>query len=398
MTETPSTTKKLRTMDDLPVDGRRVMLRVDFNVQVNGEGRVDATEDYRIKAAIPTIEELQQKRCKILLLTHLGEPKDNPKDADLTPVRHRLEELMGEEVKHVDKLYGERVAAVVSGMSPSEILLLPNVRTDDREKMGSEKFAELISQNADVYINEAFSVCHRPHTSMTLLPRVLPGAAGRRTVLEVETLDKLLKQPARPYVAIASGAKIETKIGMLYNLLGRVDKLCLGGQIANVFLAAQGRYHGAIFSDNDIAVAQTLLKEYAHKLVLPIDAVVGQKDGSEARVVSDLGELSESSPKIFDIGPATTEIILQHCREAATVMWNGPVGMFEEKAYNQGTEAIARGLAALSNFRVTGGGDTIITLEKLRLTSKFNHVSVGGGAMIAFLEDKRMPGLEPLYE
>ncbi|MDP3996966.1 MAG: phosphoglycerate kinase [Candidatus Andersenbacteria bacterium] len=389
------TARKLKTLDDLPVDGKAVLVRVDFNVATNDSGRVEETEDYRIKAALATIEELMQRRCKVLLLTHRGRPGESKENTELGPVRDRLEGLLGEEVTSINKLYGDGVKAVLGGMNPGDVALLPNVRMDVREEEGSEQFAREICDNAEVYINEAFSVSHRNHASVSIAPRLLSSGAGRRTVEEVAKLTKLRSNPAKPYVAITSGAKIETKIGMLYRLLEQVDKLCIGGRLANVFLAAQGK-RADHFTADETSVARVLLDKGGDKIVLPVDVVIGNEDGSDA-VVAGVDEIPEGVAGVFDVGPKTVELFMKYAREAATIMWNGPMGRFEVPAYAKATEALATELAQLSSYRVVGGGDTIIALQKAKVLNKYDHVSVGGGAMIAFLENKRMPGLEPLY-
>lgn len=390
--------KKLRTMDEMPLDGKRVIVRVDFNVSVGDDGVVDGDEDYRIEAALPTIQELRSKRCRILLLTHRGRPGDDQVDMDLSPIHRRLEELLGEEVKRVSRLYGDEVETAVLSLEPGGVLLLPNVREDEREILDSEKMAKEIAQHADAYVSEAFSVCHRAHTSIALLPRMLPSVAGRRTAMEVEALQRLQGEVEKPYVAITSGSKISTKIGMLRRMLAKVDYLCIGGRIANVFLAAQGKFSREAFNANDIAAAQSVLQYAGEKIVLPEDVVVGPEDGDEDKVQTLLvDEIPDDVPRIWDVGPQTVKSFLEVCREAKTIMWNGPVGRFEVPVYGRGTNQLARGLAELPAFRVVGGGDTVIVLEQARLLDKYNHVSVGGGALIAFLEGKRMPGLEPLY-
>lgn len=388
--------RKLRTLDDIPIDGRRVLLRVDFNVSMSKSGVVDETEDYRLEAALPTIQELQRRRSKILLLTHLGDPQNNPTDLDVSPIYRRLQELLGEEIKQVDKLFGLAVDAVVTGMSPGEVVLLPNVRSDEREELGNERFAQMLADNADVYVNEAFGACHRPHASIAFVPNLLPSCAGLRTVMEVTELGKLRWQVTKPYIAIASGAKIETKLGMLYNLLERVDKLFVGGQLANVFLTAQGKANGR-YDESELTAAKAILESNADKLALPVDLVIGNEDGSACEIV-EANSVTNDGRGVYDIGPRTIEQILTAAGNAATVLWNGPVGMYEVAAYAEGTRTLARELAKLTNNRVVGGGDTVKVLETERLMKKFNHVSIGGGAMIAYLEGKRMPGLSPLYK
>jgi phosphoglycerate kinase len=385
----------LRTMDDIPLDGKRVIVRVDFNVSVGSDGVVNDQEDYRIKAALSTIQELQQRRCKVLLLSHLGRPEESDTEPDMKPIHTRLERLLHEEVRLLPKLYGSSVDAVISGMEPGGVALFPNVRLDDREMTNSEKFGQDIAASGEAYINEAFSVCHRAHTSLTVLPRLLPSAAGRRTIQEVTSLAKLRQNPGRPYVAIVSGAKITTKVGMLRRLLTTVDTLCVGGQIANIFLAAKGKWDAGKFHAEEIAAAKSLLEEDSGKLLIPVDVMIGGPEGQDARYVS-VDSLPPDTHNLWDIGPKSVEHILNVCSSAKTVMWNGPVGMFEVEAYARSTKGLAEGLAAMSVYKVVGGGDTVNALEAYSVSSKYDHVSVGGGAMVAFLEGKRMPGLEGL--
>ncbi len=395
---------RLRTLDDIPVDGKRVIVRVDFNVSVGDDGRVDEYEDYRIEAALPTIQELQQRRCQVLILAHRGRPneaqnltpREKLQEFDMQPVSDRLEELLKEEVRIIPKLYGSGVDAVVSSMEQGSVAMYPNIRLDDREITNSEKLGREMARVADAYVNEAFSVSHRAQTSVTVLPRLMLSCAGRRTVLEVEELKKLQQQPDRPYVAIVSGAKITGKVGMLHRLLAKVDTLCVGGQIANVFLAAAGRWPVEKFNADEIAAARVILQSAGPKLLVPADVVVGAEDGSGASVVA-ADDIKPDAAGVWDIGPDSTEAIMKVCATAKTVMWNGPVGKFETAAYAQGTRTLAEKIAALPNYRVVGGGDTVTALETYHVAGKYDHVSVGGGAMVAYLEEKRMPGLEPLY-
>lgn len=388
--------RRLRTMDDLPLDGKRVLMRVDFNVSVGDDGVLDTSEDYRLEAALPAIEELMQKRCRVVLLTHLGRPRED-KEQSMRPVLRRLEQLLRESVKMTKTLYGNDVDAIISGLEPGGVVMLPNVRLDMREEQGSKQFAKQLASSVDVFVNEAFSVVHRAHTSVAYLPNELPSCAGRRTVLEVNRLSRLLDNPKRPYVAITSGAKIKTKIGMMHKLLSSVDALCVGGQLANVFLTALGKYKGNVgFDEDDLIAARQLLETGREKLILPVDVVIGGLDGGDAQAVG-IDEIPKNATGAGDIGPRSVENILSYCRKASTVMWNGPVGHFEVEAYARATNTLARKLAELSSYRVVGGGDTVNALEKARVVEKYDHVSIGGGAMIAFLEGKRLPGLEPLY-
>lgn len=391
--------RRLIGMDDVPLDGKQALVRVDFNVTGGAEGVIEGYEDYRIKAAVPTIEELARRRCKVLLLTHRGRPGEGDDgDSDLTPVRRRLEELLREEVRALKHLAGDDVRAVVSGMEQGNIALLPNVRLDEREVKKSRKLAEELSAVGEVYVNEAFSVSHRDHTSVALLPTLLPACAGRRTVHEYDVLTRLRQRPERPYVAVISGVKVETKVNLLEKLLNSVDKLCLGGIMANTFLAAQGRCPAGNFDSDDLAAAERLWAAAADKIVLPRDVVIGPPDGvgSSVKVVS-VDDIPANAEGVWDVGPATAEHFLDVLRTAKTVTWNGPLGKFEVAAYAGGTRRLAEGMASLTAWRVAGGGDTVHALEQMRLTGRFDHVSVGGGAMVAFLGGEVMPGLEPLY-
>ena len=387
---------KLRTMDDVLLDGRDVLVRTDFNVAVGNDGVVNQDEDYRITAAIPTIEELMQRRCKVLLLTHLGRPGEEGGNFDLAPIRRRLEDLLGEEVRQIEALSVNRVSAVVAGMDGGSVVLLPNIREDEREMSRNQGLAKELAEMAEVYVNEAFSVSHRDQSSVSLVPTLLPSCAGRRTVIEYEALSGLMDQPTRPYIAIVSGAKVETKVAIITSLLKVVDKIAVGGMIANTFLAAKGYCAMDKHRLEDIEEAKKILAEAGDRLILPVDVVVSNLAKKiKAKTVS-VKELPKQVDGVWDLGPQTIQLYLDLCREAKTVMWNGPVGMFEDAAYEKGTYLLAEGLAELSAKVVVGGGDTVHALEKLKLVNKFDHVSVGGGAMIAFLEGSRMPGLEPL--
>ncbi|MDA1169214.1 MAG: phosphoglycerate kinase [bacterium] len=384
--------ESLRTMDDILLDGKRVIVRVDFNVTAGEDGVVDASEDYRIEAALPTIAELRQKRCKVLLLAHIGRPGEDENLVSMEAIHKRLQHLLRDDVRLLPKLYGSQIESIIQGMEQGDVALFPNVRLDEREMTLNNKFAEDLSRVGDAYINEAFSASHRAHTSIVLLPQLLTSAAGRRTVTEVEVLTSLKKTAKKPYIAIVSGSKITTKIGILRYLLANVDKMCLGGKIANVFLASRYNWPGAMFSPDEIAVAKHILEEYEDRIILPTDVVIGNDDGSYTQTV-DVSYIPEHVGGVWDIGPKSIAAIVQACSSAETIIWNGPVGHVEVDAYTQGTMALVNALASSSAYRVVGGGDTVNMLEKLKKVDSFNHVSIGGGAMLEFLEGKRLPGI-----
>lgn len=393
---------RLRTMDDIRLDGRVVLVRVDFNVSLGSDGEVDQYEDYRIEAALPTIQELQRQRCKILLLTHLGRPTttsvDTPSD-DLVPVQRRLEKLLGDNVHLGTSLAGPGVTKALATLQPGRILMLPNVRCDPREETGDAKLAQEWARLATVYINEAFSVSHRPHTSVATLPRLLLAAAGRRTIQEVTALSTLQERPPHPYVAIISGAKIVTKIALLKALLDKVDHLCVAGQIANVFLQALGHYTDAAFSGEEVNAAKKLWAGAQNKICLPVDVTIGpaEPQGDKDVHVVAVDELPKNIAGVWDIGPKSVANIIKLAQSAEAVLWNGPVGRCEVKPYDTSSVALATALRRMPAYRVVGGGDTVNLLERLNMVKHFDHVSVGGGAMVAFLEGAPMPGLVPLY-
>lgn len=384
--------ESLRTMDDILLDGKRVIVRVDFNVTAGEDGIVDASEDYRIEAALPTIAELRQRRCKVLLLAHLGRPGEDENLLSMEAIHKRLQDLLRDDVRLLPKLYGSQVESIVQGMEQGDVALFPNVRLDEREMTLNNKFAEDLSHVGDAYINEAFSASHRAHTSIVLLPQLLTSAAGRRTVTEVEVLTSLRNTAKKPYIAIVSGSKITTKIGILKYLLANVDKMCLGGKIANVFLASRYNWPDGMFSPDEIAVAKHILEEYEDRIILPTDVVIGNDNGSYTQTV-DVAYIPEHVGGVWDIGPKSIAAIVQACSPAETIIWNGPVGHVEVDAYTQGSMALVLALASSSAYRVVGGGDTVNMLEKMKKVDSFNHVSIGGGAMLEFLEGKRLPGI-----
>lgn len=387
--------RHLRTMDDIPLDGKRVLVRVDFNVSANPDGTISDHEDYRIEAALDTIQELRRRRCKVILLPRRGRPEESPESGDMIPVWRKLEKLLREDIRRSDHLYGEAVEAAVQGISQGDVLMLPNVRTDPREKKEDKKFAMQLAEVADVYVSESFSEAHRKRTSLSLLPTLLPSCAGRRTVLEVDMLCKLSGDPHRPYVAIVSGSKVSTKVKLLERLIGQVDTLCVGGRIANIFIAAQqgGKSN---HDEKEIAIAKDVISMAGPKLLMPVDVVVGNEDGTNIQEVASENVAAAETP-IWDIGSKSTRAIIEVCETAQTIMWNGPVGRFEVAPYALATKTLAQALSGMPGYRVVGGGDTVNALEQFRLTGNFDHVSIGGGAMVALLEGKTMPALEPLY-
>lgn len=388
--------KRLRTLDDVEVAGKRVIVRADYNVATGKDGTVSESEDFRIRTSVPTLKELREKGAKVLILPRRGRDDDPPEGLDLAPVHKRLEELLGESVRRLGELTGDAVVQETEKMQASEVVMLPNVRGDPREAQVNEQFAIELAELADVYVNEAFGEAHRAHTSLTLLAQRIVSVAGRRVQLEIEALAKVAGEVPRPYVVLASGAKLEDKIGMLRSLAERADVVCVGGKIANVFLAAAGKLDPAQFRADDVAAAQSLIAAAKGKLRLPRDIVTGSEDGQHYVKAVPVEELPKEAPA-WDIGPETVKEYLTACAKAKTIIWNGPMGRCEVSTYCAGTRQLAQTLAKSSAYRVVGGGDTVTALHQFGLADTFDHMSVGGGAMIALLEGKRMPALEPLY-
>jgi phosphoglycerate kinase len=373
-----------------------VLVRVDFNVSLGSDEKVDQFEDYRIEAALPTLRELQQKNCRILVLTHLGRPQPGWK-WDLEPIRQRLGELIGMEIKYVESLAPQVLREAVQALKPGEILLLPNIRQDAREEAGEESLAKELAAQADIYVNEAFSVSHRRHASLVGLPQYLPACVGRRCEQEVRVLQELKEAPPQPYLAIISGAKISTKVELVQKLLEKVDYLFVGGQIANVFLQATGKLGGSLFPLVEVEMARQLWDKANGKIYLPKEVVTGPEKPQKGEMKTVLaGELLETDT-VWDVGREAVAEIIEYAKKSQTVLWNGPLGRCEVPPYDQATRQLARNLAQLKAFTVVGGGDTVNILEQEGLVDKFSHVSVGGGALVAFLEGSKMPALEPLY-
>ncbi len=388
--------KRLRTLDDVDVADKRVIVRADYNVTTGADDKVDSGEDFRIRTTVPTLQELLTKRAKVILLPRRGRDEDPLSQLDLSPVSKRLEELLGQPVRKIPNLTGEDVVQESHRVSPGEVVMLPNVRQDPREAQVNDQFAAELALLAEVYVNEAFGEAHRAHTSLTLLAQRMTSVAGRRVQLEIEALSKVANNVPRPYVVLASGAKLEDKIGMLRSLAEKADVICVGGKIANVFLAAAGKLDAAQFRPDDIAAAQSLIAAAKGKLRLPRDIVTGSEDGQHYVKAMPVEELAVDMPA-WDIGPETVKEFLTACTRAKTIIWNGPMGRCEVSTYCAGTRQLAQALSKLSAYRVVGGGDTVTALHQFGLAEAFDHMSVGGGAMIALLEGKRMPALEPLY-
>lgn len=390
-----------KTVRDIEVGGKRVLVRVDFNVPMDREGNI--TDDTRIRASLPTIRYLMDKGAKVILASHLGRPKGafNEKYS-LKPVARRLEELLGKKVALAEEAVGEIPRRAVGQLGEGEVLLLENVRFYPEEEKNEEKFARALADLADIFVNDAFGAAHRAHASTEGVARVIPGVAGFLMEKEIEMLGRALTSPARPFVAIIGGAKVSDKIGVIGNLLNIVDTLIIGGGMANTFLSARGISMGKSLVEGDKTdLARELMEKASDsgvELLLPVDLVVSMAadPGAERKSVS----VEEVPPDwmALDIGPESARLFGEAVGRAKTVVWNGPMGVFEMEPFAAGTFSVARALAGSRAVTIVGGGDSAAAVEKAGVSGQITHISTGGGASLEFLEGKKLPGVEALQD
>jgi phosphoglycerate kinase len=383
---------------DVDVASKRVLVRVDFNVPLeNGV----VSDDTRIRAALPTIHYLLDHQAKTILCSHLGRPKGTPNPAySLGPVSVRLSQLLGRAVRMAPDCVGPAVQGMVNTMQPGELLVLENLRFHPEEEANEAGFAHALASLADVYVDDAFGSAHRAHASTTGVAERLPAVAGFLMERELNFLGRALTNPARPFVAILGGAKVSDKIAVIENLLGTVDWLLIGGGMANTFLKAQGKGVGQSVVENDkLDVAKDLLKKGAKKIVLPVDVVIADQVDAKALRSTAAVDAVPSSWRILDIGPQTVERFTQVLHGAQTVVWNGPMGVFELAPFAAGTSALARAVAELPGATtIVGGGDSAAAVEQAGVATRITHVSTGGGASLEFLEGKALPGVAVLQD
>jgi phosphoglycerate kinase len=384
------------TIRDVDVAGKRVVVRVDFNVPLDGRRIVD---DTRIREAIPTIQNLVERGARVILVTHLGRPDGQVDEAyRTTPLAQRLSELMGRPVRHLDDCVGPAVEAAVKAMRDGEIVLLENVRFHPGETKNDPDFARQLAALGELYVNDAFGTAHRAHASTVGIAQYLPAVAGLLMEREIKTLGRIMTDPPHPLVAIIGGSKISTKIGVLRSLLRRVDRLCIGGAMACTFLKAKGLEMGrSLVEDDQLDVARTLLGSGA-TLVLPLDAVVASEAKPGVSVKTVAIDAVPADMKVLDVGPMTVERFLQTCDGAAAVVWNGPLGVYEVPPFDHATDALAQGLAGSDAQTIIGGGDLVAALQKQGLAERMSFVSTGGGATLEFLEGKLLPGIAVLRD
>jgi len=389
------------SVKDLDLKGKKVLVRVDFNVSLDEEGRV--RDDTRIRAALPTINYILERGASLILLSHLGRPGGKVVERlRLDPVARRLKEVIERPVLKTDECVGEKIEQTCRSMKPGDIVLLENVRFHKEESQNDPGFARKLASLADLFVNDAFGTAHRAHASTVGVTRFLPAAAGLLMQTELEMLGELLERPQSPFVAILGGAKISDKIGILHNFLRRCQDILVGGGMAYTFLKAQGAKVGrSLVEEEKIEEARRILKEASRegcRIRLPLDHLVAReaRDGIGVRVV-DRGEISPDYVSL-DIGPRTIELFSGIIRKAKTVFWNGPLGMFELASFSKGTRAIAKILAESGATVVVGGGETVSALREFGVEDKMTHVSTGGGASLAFLEGLELPAVASLTD
>jgi len=389
------------TVADIDLKGKKVIARVDFNVPLDAEGNI--TDDKRIRAALPTIRHIIDQGASLILVSHLGRPKEGPEPKySMKPAAKRLGELLGKEVILAADVIGEDAKAKAAALKPGEILMLENVRFHKEETKNDPAFAKELASMADIYVNDAFGTAHRAHASTAGLADYLPAVSGFLIKKELEIMGKALENPDRPFVAILGGAKVSDKIGVIESLLEKVDTLIIGGSMAYTFFKAKGYSVGnSKYEEDKVELAANLLdkaEKKGVKLLLPIDNVVGKEfdPNTETQIVE-----SDKIPDGWmglDIGPKSVELFSEAIKSAKTVVWNGPVGVFEMEKFAVGTRKIAEALAASSAVTIVGGGDSAAAVEQMGFADKITHISTGGGASLEFLEGKELPGIAVLNE
>lgn len=387
-----------KTIEDIDVNGKKVLMRCDFNVPQDENGNI--TDNRRIVSALPSIKYLIEHNAKVILCSHLGRPKGEFKEKySLKPIAEELSKLLGKEVKLAKDVIGEDAHNLANNLKDGDVMLLENVRFHKEEEANDPEFAKKLADMAEIYVNDAFGTAHRAHASTAGVASYLPAVSGFLIKKELDFMGSALENPERPFVAILGGAKVSDKIGVIENLMEKVDTLIIGGAMAYTFLKATGKNIGnSLCEDEKLELAKDILekaKQKNVKLMLPVDNIEAKSTNDE---VTKIVEEIEDGYAGFDIGPKTIEMYEKELESAKTVVWNGPLGMFELEKFANGTMSIARKLAELDAITIIGGGDSASAIEKAGLSDKMSHISTGGGASLEFLEGKKLPGIEVLED
>lgn len=388
-----------KTVRDLDVAGKKVLVRVDFNVPLNDKGEI--TDDTRITASLPTIQYLLEQKAAVILMAHLGRPKGQVKpELSLAPVAKHLGKLLGKKILFAPDCVGEAAQAAASKLKPGHILLLENLRFHKEEEKNDMEFAEKLASLADLYVNDGFGVSHRAHASVEGVTHFLPAAAGFLLEKEIQYVGQAVTNPLHPFVAIIGGAKVSDKIGVISNLLDKVDTLLIGGGMANTFLAAQGYKMGkSLVEEDKLDLAKELLakaKKNKVNMLLPTDLVMAAAFAPDAEHVNEKVKNLNQAYMALDIGAETSKAYAEALADAKMIVWNGPMGVFEMDAFCKGTEAVAKAVAKSRATSIVGGGDSVAAIEKLGLAKRITHISTGGGASLEYLEGKVLPGVAAL--
>lgn len=388
-----------KTVRDLDVAGKKVLVRVDFNVPLNDKGEI--TDDTRITASLPTIQYLLEQKAAVILMAHLGRPKGQVKpELSLAPVAKHLGKLLGKKILFAPDCVGEAAQAAASKLKPGHILLLENLRFHKEEEKNDMEFAEKLASLADLYVNDGFGVSHRAHASVEGVTHFLPAAAGFLLEKEIQYVGQAVTNPLHPFVAIIGGAKVSDKIGVISNLLDKVDTLLIGGGMANTFLAAQGYKMGkSLVEEDKLDLAKELLakaKKNKVNMLLPTDLVMAAAFTPDAEHVTEKVKNLNQAYMALDIGAETSKAYAEALADAKMIVWNGPMGVFEMDAFCKGTEAVAKAVAKSRATSIVGGGDSVAAIEKLGLAKRITHISTGGGASLEYLEGKVLPGVAAL--
>ena len=391
-----------KSMQDIELTGKRVLVRVDFNVPRN-KTTGEITNDVRIQAGAPTIKYLSEQGAKVIVMTHMGRPKD---DTDpilrLDKVAARLAEIIGQPVKKLDKTVGPEVEEAVAAMQNGDVIMLENVRFLPGETKNDPELAAQLAKLGDVFVNDAFGTAHRAHCSTEGVGHILPGVMGFLMDKEISVLGKALSEAEHPFVAIVGGSKISDKIGVVQNLLEKVDVLMIGGGMANTFLKAKGYEMGTSLVEDD--KTELALEIMAHaeslgkKLLIPVDVTVATAIDAPETAQTVAADAVPADRMALDIGPETAKLYQEAVSNAKTILWNGPMGVFEVEAFAVGTFAVAHAVAASEAYSIVGGGDSVASLERTGLNDQISHISTGGGASLEFLEGKKLPGIEVLQD
>jgi phosphoglycerate kinase len=386
-----------KTIKDMDFRGKKVLVRVDFNVPIK-EGVVG--DDTRIKAALPTLNYLLDHGAALILCSHLGRPKDKPvPEYSMKPVAEHLAKLLGKPVKFSDECIGPVAEKAAAAIKPGEVLVLENTRFYPGETKNDPEMAKQLAKLADVYVNDAFGSAHRAHASTEGVAKYLPAVAGFLMEKEIQYLGEAVSNPKHPFVAILGGAKISDKIGVIRNLLGKADQVLIGGGMANTFFKAQGYpVADSLVEDEALETARELLKEGSAKLRLPVDVVIADSFEAEAKSKTMAAGAVPDSWRIMDIGPETVAAYAKVVSSAGTVVWNGPMGVFEFPRFAEGTFGVAKAVAASGATSIVGGGDSVAAINKAGLASKITHISTGGGASLEMLEGLTLPGVAALQD